>query len=120
MDAFRTIHRRMREHHDFRTSRLEHDAEAAALDAALRADMREKRKPLCLVAAPSNTVFFHGSPHDIVTAFVALGEDVHPASVCLSVRAVVRSLRKHEVNGKPPKKRRRTEGEMAQATLLVS
>ena len=120
MDAFRAIHRRMRQHKAFRNARLQHDAVAAQLDAVLRENMRQTRKPLCLVASPSNTVFFDGSPRDIVLAFAASGEDVHPASVCLSVRTVLRSLRKHEANEKPAKKRRRTEGQMAEATLLVS
>lgn len=120
MDVFRTIRIRMSEHAEHRLRSLERDAVAAELDAALRAHMRDKRKPLCLVSASSHTVFFHGSPADIVTAFAAAGEDVHPASVCLSVRAVRRSLRKHEPNEKPAKKRRRKEDQMAQATLLVS
>jgi len=119
MDIFRSVFKRMKEHASFRAKRLEDDSDAAALDAELRAEMRRRRKPLCLVASPSNTVFFHGSPLDILTAFAALEEDVHPASVCLSVRAVVRSIRKHHPNEKRPKKRRKTAAE-AGASLLVS
>jgi hypothetical protein len=119
MDIFRSVVRRLKDHASFRTERLTQDGEAAALDAELRAEMRRRRKPLCLVASPSNTVFFRGSPLDILTAFAALEEDVHPASVCLSVRAVLRSIRKHHPNETRPKKRRKT-AEEAGASLLVS
>ena len=119
MDIFRSVHSRMLCHAEFRHQRLAADAEAAALDAQLRAEMRRCRKPLCLVASPSNTVIFKGSPLDILLAFAALEEDVHPASVCLSVRAVLRNIRKHQPNERPPKKRRKTE-KASGATLLVS
>jgi hypothetical protein len=119
MDIFRSVHRRIKQHATFRAQRVSVDAEAAALDAELRAEMRRRRKPLCLIASPSNTVFFRGSPMDILNEFAKLEEDVHPASVCLSVRAVLRSIRKHQPNERRPKKRRKT-AEAAGATLLVS
>ena len=119
MDIFRSVLTRMRCHAEFRDQRLAAAAEAAALDAQLRAEMHRSRKPLCLVASPSNTVIFKGSPLDILVAFAALEEDVHPASVCLSVRAVMRSIRKHQPNERRPKKRRKT-AEASGATLLVS
>ncbi len=122
MDIFRSVHHRMKEHASFRDERLKHDAEAAAIDAELRAEMRRRRKPLCLIASPSNTVFFRGSPYHILLEFAKLEEDVHPASICLSVKTVLRSIRKNTPNerSRPPPKKRRKTSEAQGATLLVS
>ena len=117
MESFRSVLHQLRAHAAFRAQRLQQDPEAAALAAALEAAMRQRRKPLCLVAWPSLAVFVKGSPVHILRSFDANGEALHPASVCLSVRAVLRSIRKH--TNERPKKRRKTASAQG-AALLVS
>lgn len=119
MDLFRSVLSRMQQHKTFRDSCLAQDSAARVLDAQLKDAMRRERKPLCLVSASTLTVVYDGSPSDVLKAFEALGEDVHPASVCLSVRAVMRSLRKQQENGERPRKRAK-KSETTSASVLGS
>ena len=95
METFRRVLREMKAVRAWRKARVENDGETASMDAELRERMVRHRKPLLLISAVSCQVFVHGSPYDVLRQFAQTGEPLHPASICLSKKAVLRSIRKY-------------------------
>ena len=98
---FESVLVRMVAYKQWKKHKFAADAEAAAMHAELVQRMTRAKHPLLLVSSHTLQVFC-GPPRQVLESFEKTGEDVHPASVCLSRRAVRLALEKR------PRKKRKT------------
>jgi len=90
-DVFDEVLARMRVFKEWKRNTFARDEQAAAMHAEIVERMTHSHRPLLLVSSPSLRVFC-GPPRRVLERFAHTGEDVHPASVCLSRRTVRQAL----------------------------